>query len=123
MRPKVVPLLQRFYLSIHPSMLKSYRRILIEVGINISHLVTLDFSLRGPRLFPQAIYHPFRGYPSGCFDGLFDASLEKDGKCVPGVLSPPTEDRGFQDGRCNFSFKPASWWMDLRIPCKNRSKL
>lgn len=47
------------------------RRILIEVGINISHLVNWT-SVRGLRLSPYAIYHPFRGYPSGCFDGLFD---------------------------------------------------
>jgi hypothetical protein len=81
MRHKDVTFQQRFYLSMHPFLLKTYRRILIEVGINISHLVTLDFS-PGTEAFPQAIYHPFRGYPSSCFDVLFDASLEKDVKCV-----------------------------------------
>jgi hypothetical protein len=60
MRPKDVPLQHRFYLSMHQFMLKSYRRIFMVVGINISHLVTLDFS-PGTEASPQAIYHPFSG--------------------------------------------------------------
>jgi hypothetical protein len=69
----------------HPSMLKSYRRILIEAGIDISHLVTLDFS-PGTEALLLSHLSSFQRLSSGCFDGLFDglfdASLEKDGKCA-----------------------------------------
>jgi hypothetical protein len=80
---------------------------LIEARINIYNLVTLDFSPGTTALLPGHL-SSFQRLASGCLDSLFDANRGKDGRCTPRVLTPPTEDRGVQDVRYNFTFKSIS---------------